>query len=123
MAITKTMIRLTLALGLTAALCAPSLAKGNAYAGTYAADLRSASGCGRRVLLELFTDESFVFVQRYLCRPWSDAQLTAGSWKTSGGRIVLSSGGEKMEFAIGEEGLDYVGARFGQDGLHVKPLR
>jgi len=120
---TKTMIRLAFALGLTAALCTPTLAKGNAYAGSYAADLQSASGCGRRVLLELFTDLSFVFIQRYLCRPWSDAQLTAGFWEAAGNRIVLSSGSEEMEFQIGEQGLDYVGDRFGRIGLRVEPLR
>ncbi len=38
-------------------------ATGAADAGTYTADLPSASGCGRRLLLELFTDDSYVFVQ------------------------------------------------------------
>lgn len=115
--------RLCLVLGLASAACSPMPAKGAADAGTYTADLPSASGCGRRLLLELFTDDSYVFVQRYLCRPWSPAQMKTGSWKTEGEHMVLSSDGDEMRFSMGAGGLDYVGARYGQTGLHLDRLK
>lgn len=49
-------------------------AGGDAHGATYATDLPSASGCGRRILLELFADDTYLFVQRYLCRAWSPSQ-------------------------------------------------
>ncbi len=58
-----TIKRSCLALVIASALCSPALAQKKADAGTYAADLPSASGCGRRLLLELCTDDSYVFVQ------------------------------------------------------------
>ncbi len=115
--------RLCLVLGLASAACSPVLAKGAADTGTYAADLPSASGCGRRLVLELFTDDSYVFVQRYLCKPWSAAQMKAGSWKSEGEHMVLSSDGDEMRFSMGAGGLDYVGARYGQAGLHLERLK
>ena len=104
-------------------LCASSSAQTQSYAGTYAADLPTASGCGRRVLLELFEDESYLFVQRHLCRPWSDAQLTTGIWMIDDDRLVLSSVGNEMQFSLGGEQVDYVGTRYGQAGLHLKRLK
>ena len=115
--------RLCLALVVAGALCSPVLANGEADAGTYAADLPSASGCGRRLVLELFTDNSYAFVQRYLCKPWSPAQLKIGSWKTEGEHMVLSSDGDEMRFSMGVGGLDYVGVRYGQTGLHLERLK
>ncbi len=84
---------------------------------------RSAFGCGRRLLLELFTDASYLFVQRYLCRPWSPAQIKTGSWKTEGEHIVLFSNGDEMRFSMDAGGLDYVGARYGQTGLRLHRLK
>jgi len=118
-----TTARLCLVLGLVSAACSPVLAKGAAGAGTYAADLPSASGCGRRLVLELFADDSYVFVQRYLCKPWSPAQMKTGSWKAEGEHMVLSSDGDEMRFSTGAGGLDYVGARYGQAGLHLDRLK
>jgi hypothetical protein len=118
-----TIARLCLILGLASVACSPVLAKGAAGAGTYAADLPSASGCGRRLLLELFTDGSYVFVQRYLCRPWSPAQMKTGSWKIEGARMVLSSDEEKMRFSMDAGALDYIGTRYGQMGLRLDRLK
>jgi len=58
-----TFARLCLVMGLASVACSPVPAMEEADVGTYAADLPSASGCGRRLLLELFTDDSYVFVQ------------------------------------------------------------
>ncbi len=118
-----TIARLCLVLGLASAACSPVPAKGAADAGTYAADLPSASGCGRRLLLELFTDDSYVFVQRYLCKPWSPAQLKSGFWKTEGEQLVLSPTGDEMRFSMGARGLDYVGTRYGQAELRLERLK
>ncbi len=118
-----TLKRSCLALVVASALCSPALAQGKVDAGTYAADLPSASGCGRRLLLELFTDDSYVFVQRYLCKPWSPAQMKTGSWKIEGEQLVLSPKGDEMRFSMGAGGLDYVGTRYGQTGLHLHRLK
>ena len=95
---------------------------GESGAGTFAADLPSASGCGRRILLELFTDASYVFVQRYLCRPWSSAQMESGSWSREGGAVVLRSARGEMRFLVEDPGLRYEGDRFGQSGLRLELL-
>jgi hypothetical protein len=116
-------LRFCLAIILASAFCSSSLAESKSYAGTYVADLPSASGCGRRVLLELFEDESYLFVQRYLCKPWSNAQLRTGVWKADADRVVLSSTGDEMQFSMGEGGLDYVGTRYGQAGLYLEQLK
>lgn len=108
---------------LASAFCSSSLAESKSYAGTYAADLPSASGCGRRVILELFGDQSYLFVQRYLCKPWSDAQLRIGIWKADSKRVVLSSTGDEMHFSVGDGRLDYAGTRYGQAGLHLERLK
>ena len=115
--------RLCLVLSLASVACSPVPAKGEVDAGTYAADLPSASGCGRRLILELFTDGSYVFVQRYLCRPWSPAQMKTGSWKTEGAHMVLSSDGDEMRFSMDDGALDYMGTRFGQMGLRLDGLK
>lgn len=118
-----TLARLCLVLGLASAACSPMPATGTADAGTYTADLPSASDCGRRLLLELFTDDSYVFVQRYLCRPWSPAQIKIESWKTEGEHMVLSSDGDEMRFSMDVGGLDYMGTRYGQTGLRLNRLK
>ena len=118
-----TIKRSCLALVVASALCSPALAQEKADAGTYAADLPSASGCGRRLVLELFTDDSYVFVQRYLCKPWSPAQMKTGSSKTEGEQLVLSPKGDEMRFSMGAKGLNYVGTRYGQTGLHLHRLK
>ena len=79
--------------------------------------------CGRRLLLELFTDNSFVFVQRYLCRPWSPAQLQAGSWKFENDALVLSSEAQELRFAPEDDGLEYLGTRYGKAGLRLERLK
>ena len=118
-----TIRRSCLALVVASALCFSALAQDKADAGTYAADLPSASGCGRRLLLELFTDDSYVFVQRYLCKPWSPTQLKSGFSKTEGDQLVLSPTGDEMRFSMGVGGLDYVGTRYGQAGLRLERLK
>ncbi len=118
-----TFARLCLVMGLASVACSPVPAMEEADVGTYAADLPSASGCGRRLLLELFTDASYLFVQRYLCRPWSPAQIKTGSWKTGGEHIVLFSNGDEMRFSMDAGGLDYIGTRYGQTGLGLDRLK
>jgi len=105
------------------AVCSSVLAQENAYTGTYAADLPSASGCGRRLVLELFTDDSYFFVQRYLCKPWTPAQLETGSWMVDGEGLVLSSTSGEMRFSAGTAGLDFIGTRYGQAGLKLQQLK
>ena len=97
--------------------------RGLAFSATGAAGGRRQIGCGRRLLLELFTDDSYVFVQRYLCRPWSLAQMKIGSWKTEGEHMVLSSDGDEMRFSMDAGGLDYIGTRYGQTGLRLDRLK
>ena len=113
-------ILIALTLLLASAGCASKPARSEVGAGTYATDLPAASGCGRRILLELFSDQSYVFVQRYLCRPWSPAQMETGTWKSRGDRLTLSSGAQKMHFSASDGGLDYLGDRYGQAGLHLQ---
>ena len=72
------------ALALASMACSTAPAQGRIQAGTYVADLPTASGCGRRILLELFSDKSFLFVQRYLCKPWTPAQMDTGFWVVDG---------------------------------------
>jgi len=115
--------RLCVAVILVSAFCSSTFAQSQSYAGTYATDLPSASGCGRRILLELFDDESYLFVRRYLCRPWSDAQITTGTWKIDDDRVFLSSTGNGMQFSVGEGQLDYVGSRYGHAGLRLEQLK
>lgn len=115
--------RSCLAVALVFAFCESSLSESNSYVGTYAVDLPSASGCGRRVVLELFSDESFLFVQRYLCRPWSNKQISKGAWKMEDGRVILASTDGEVHFSIGDGGLDYVGSRYGQAGLRLERLK
>ncbi|NIQ58673.1 MAG: hypothetical protein GWN71_44225, partial [Gammaproteobacteria bacterium] len=64
----------------------------------YATELPSASGCGRRILLDLYSDGTYVFVQRYLCRPWSNAQLETGEWTGDAGGVVLAASGRETHF-------------------------
>ena len=90
--------------------------------GTYAADLPSASGCGRRMLLELFADDTYVFVQRYLCRPWSPSQTESGTWRSDGESVVLSFAGKEIRFSTEALGLRYVGDRYGTAGLTLEQL-
>ena len=118
-----TIKQLCLVVALPSALCASALAGGNTDAGTYVADLPSASGCGRRMVLELFTDDSYLFVQRYLCRSWSPVQMETGAWNIDGEHLVLSSTATETRFSIDAEGLDYVGTRYGQAGLHLQQLK
>lgn len=108
---------------LAAALCLPLPVSAATGAGTYAADLPTASGCGRRMLLELFTDNSFVFVQRYLCRPWSPAQLQTGTWRSENDTLVLSSEAQELLFAPEGDGLEYLGTRYGKAGLRLERLK
>lgn len=110
----------SLAVLLAGALCLPGPALAGPRAGTYTADLPSASGCGRRMLLELFSDNSYVFVQRHLCRPWSPAQMQTGTWKSENDELMLSSEAGEMRFAPGGEGLDYLGTRYGKAGLRLE---
>ena len=105
------------------AVCSSVLARDTANSGTYVADLPSASGCGRRLVLELFTDDSYFFVQRYLCRPWTPAQMQTGAWILDGEYLVLSSAENAVRFSIGAAGLDYIGSRYGQAGLHLRRLK
>jgi hypothetical protein len=105
------------------AVCSLALAQENAYTGTYVADLPSASGCGRRLVLELFTDDSYFFVQRYLCKPWTLAQIETGSWTLDSDHVVLSSAESNTRFSIGAAGLGYIGSRYGQAGLHLLRLK
>ena len=118
------MTETTRGLGLAALLamtcCLPGLARAGAGAGTYTADLPSASGCGRRMLLELFSDNSFVFVQRYLCRPWTSRQVETGTWKFDNDQLVLSSSLGETRFAPGGDGLDFLGTRYGKAGLRLE---
>jgi len=37
--------------------------------------------------------------------------------------MVLSSDGDEMRFSMDAGGLDYVGARYGQTGLHLDRLK
>lgn len=37
--------------------------------------------------------------------------------------MILSSDGDEMRFSTGAGGLDYVGSRYGQTGLHLERLR
>jgi hypothetical protein len=37
--------------------------------------------------------------------------------------VVLSSNGDEMQFSAGDEGLDHVGTRYGQAGLHLERLK
>ena len=122
--------QLCLALVMASAVCSSTLAHGKGNAGTYAANLPSASGfrlpasgCGRRIVLELFTDDSYVFVQRYLCRPWTPAQMETGSWGIEVQHLVLSSTSHQMRFSVGAAGLHYVGTRYGQEGLIFERLK
>lgn len=114
--------RMGVVLVLACALCSTATAGGDSDAGTYAADLPSASGCGRRVLLELFADDTYVFVQRHLCRPWSPAQMETGSWMRDPGEILLQAAGRETRFAVEDRGLRYVGDRFGSAGLGLNRL-
>jgi hypothetical protein len=107
---------------LTSIACSSTLAQGSIKAGTYVADLPTASGCGRRILLELFAGDSYLFVQRYLCKPWTLAQLETGSWMTGGEELVLSSTSGEMRFSAGAAGLEYIGSRYGQAGLTLGRL-
>lgn len=118
-----TMARLCLIWSLASVACLPVPAKEEVDAGTYVADLPSASGCGRRLLLELFTDGSFVFLQRYLCRPWSPAQMNTGSWQTVGEQMVLSSHGDEMRFSMDDGALEHMGTRYGKMGLRLHRLK
>lgn len=111
-----------LALALASMVCLSTLAEGTIYAGTYVADLPTASGCGRRILLELFTDDSYLFVQRYLCKPWTPAQLESGTWIVDGEDLMLSSEFGEMRFSASGTGLAYAGTRYGQAGLKVDRL-
>lgn len=49
--------------------------------------------------------------------------MKTGSWKTEGEHMILSSDGDEMRFSTGAGGLDYVGSRYGQTGLHLERLR
>ena len=111
-----------LALALASMVCLSTLAEGTIHAGTYVADLPTASGCGRRILLELFTDDSYLFVQRYLCKPWTPAQLESGTWIVDGEDLMLSSEFGEMRFSASGTGLAYAGTRYGQAGLKVDRL-
>lgn len=117
-----TLMRFCLALSVVCALGGQAHAAGARDAGTFAADLPSASGCGRRVLLELFADDTYVFVQRYLCRPWTSAQMETGSWLGDGREIVLTSTGVGTRFTIEDTGLRYQGDRYGDAGLELEAL-
>ena len=119
----RTIKGLFLSVTLAWAVCSSSLAQEKAYTGTYVADLPSASGCGRRLVLELFTDDSYFFVQRYLCKPWTPTQMEVGSWIVDGEGLVLSSASGEMRFSAGAAGLDFVGTRYGQAGLNLQQLK
>jgi len=112
--------QIALALLLASSGCAPKFTMAEIGAGTYVAGLPSASGCGRRMLLELFSDQSYVFVQRYLCKPWSSAQMETGTWKSQDEELTLSSGAKQTRFTASDGGLDYVGNRYGKAGLHLQ---
>ena len=115
--------QLCLALVMASAVCSSTLAQGRGNAGTYATNLPSASGCGRRIVLELFADDSYVFVQRYLCKPWTPAQMETGSWTIEVQHLVLSSTSHEMRFSVGAAGLQYIGTRYGQEGLILERLK
>ncbi len=101
---------------------ASARAGGDAKGATYAADLPSASGCGRRILLELFADDTYLFVQRYLCRSWSPSQMETGTWRGDGESVVLTSAERETRFSRIERELRYVGDRYGTAGLRLEQL-
>ena len=113
---------MSFALVLASMACSSVPAQGRIDAGTYVADLPTASGCGRRILLELFTDDSYLFVQRYLCKSWTPAQMETGSWLVDGEGLALSSTAGEMRFSAGAAGLEYSGSRYGQAGLTLDRL-
>lgn len=113
---------ISFALLLAGMACSSVPAQGRIDAGTYVADLPTASGCGRRMLLELFADDSYLFVQRYLCRPWTPAQMETGSWLVDGQGLVLLSTAGEMRFSASVAGLEYTGSRYGQTGLTLDRL-
>jgi len=91
--------RMRLATVTAVVLSTPSLAQSKIETGTYATHLPAACGRGRRVLLKLFTDNSYLFVQRYLCKPWSPARTRTGSWHLDGEDVVLSDESDEMRFS------------------------
>lgn len=111
-----------LVLILVIASATPARAGGDANGAIYAADLPSASGCGRRILLALFADDTYLFVQRYLCRPWSPSQMETGTWRGDGESVVLTSVEKETRFSRVERGLRYVGNRYGTEGLSLERL-
>lgn len=113
---------LGLALTLTTASGPPARAGGATGGTTWAADLPSASGCGRRMLLDLYADGTYLFVQRYLCRPWSSAQLETGAWSGDADGVLLVAGERETRFAFEPGALRYVGKRFGSAGLLLNRL-
>ena len=111
-----------LLLAFALAIGAPAQAGGE-IGGTYGADLPSASGCGRRILLDLYADGTYLFVQRYLCRPWSNAQLETGDWTADAGGVVLKAQGRETRFTHEPDALRYVGKGFGRVGLTLTRMR